>query len=101
MNYAACKRCGVVVPRDEMRSVNVHFFTESESRDIVRVRLCRECNMSMRQSIRAIEWHNELLPGPDGGSGRLHQPRQWARPAQLDDSEAAMRQRGKNLDVTY
>lgn len=101
MKYAACKRCKAVIPRDNMLSVNVHFYQESDERDIVRVRLCKDCHAGMRQSVRAIEWQNELLPDPRRGGVVESQSRHWAKPAAPDDSEAAMRQRGKNLDVTY
>ncbi len=103
MKYATCKRCETVIPRDDMLSVNVHFYQESDRKDIVRVRLCSNCYKAMQREFMAIEWKNELLPGRGAGhinGTSVHVP--WKeRNTQSDDSEAAMRRKGKRVDVTY
>ena len=53
-----CGRCGAVVLRDEMHSMNIKFFAPDDSERKVRVRLCSACRDALLEEMRRMEWNN-------------------------------------------
>lgn len=65
--YGMCRGCEQIVPRDEMRSVNINIFGDGVNviDERVSVRLCPECYDSEYRRWKKLEWQVKMWTGND------------------------------------
>lgn len=125
--YGFCRGCEKWVPRDTMLSINVNVYSEENEESRIPLRFCPACHTARRADLGEVRWDNVLLTeaqirtDPElvtqsdlefDDSPELIEAARVANdrpvgkkmnfgPSVKDDSEAAMRRKGKDLDSGY
>jgi len=129
--YGFCRGCKKWIPRDDMLSINVSVYDRENMEIRIPLRFCPECHEKKKDELDEIKWDNDLkaeveiraskilaeqsdleFDGSDGVQSAAENARERIaddvidsvsrfKEKKKDDSEAAMRRRGKNLDTTY
>lgn len=126
--YGHCIGCDKWVKRDDMLSINVSIYDESNMETRIPLRFCKKCHDSKREEIESMRWQNILyteaeiqadldlaeksdlefdptkiikkISGSDMEQPVFRDPIK-KRVFDDDDSEAAMRRRGRIVDSFY
>jgi len=126
--YGYCRGCEKWVPRDGMLSINVTVYNEQNQEKRIPLRFCEKCHSEKEDEIESMRWDNVLhteaeiqadvdlaerseldfdptklldrAASDEEPSGPVFRD-PVKRDVAGDDSEAAMRKQGKNVDMTY
>lgn len=125
--YGFCRGCDKWIPRDDMLSINVSVYSVKNEESRIPLRFCPECHAAKGEALGVLRWDNnlktesqirtnrELAAQSDLEFDESVDAQEAARvasersvgkvmdfgPSQKDDSEAAMRRKGRRLDVKY
>jgi hypothetical protein len=61
VKFGPCGRCGSLVRRDDLHSLNAKLYSPDDSEEKIPIRLCHKCRAEVQSFLEGMRWDNEQM----------------------------------------